>query len=124
MLKDFSSIEFQEILIPPSAEKLYTIITNALGATQPEALMIRGLESVEAINQLIVSTNLMGDEFRKQVQFPLVLWVNDEILRKLIWLASDLKDWAASTIRFDVPNNQKQSEQSEQSINKTATTQR
>jgi hypothetical protein len=32
----------------------------------------------------------------------LVLWVNDDILRRLIWLAPDLKDWAACTIRFDV----------------------
>jgi hypothetical protein len=106
LLKEFSSVDFQEISIPPSAETLYTTITNVLGMTQPEALMIRGLESVEEINQLVISTNLMRDEFRKQFQFPLVLWVNDEILRKLVWLAPDLKDWAASTIRFDVPNNQ------------------
>jgi hypothetical protein len=105
LLKEFSSVDFQEIVIPPSAETLYTTIDNVLGATQPEALMIRGLESVEAINQLIISTNLMRDEFRKQFQFPLVLWINDEILRKLVWLAPDLKDWAASTIRFEVPNN-------------------
>ena len=68
--------------------------------------MVRGLESVVAINQLIISTNIMRDEFRKQFRFPLVLWVNDEILCKLVWLAPDFKDWAASTIRFDLPTNQ------------------
>jgi hypothetical protein len=46
----------------------------------------------------------MRDEFRKQFQFPLVLWVNDEILRKLLLLAPDLKDWAATTIRIDLPD--------------------
>ncbi|MFN6482448.1 MULTISPECIES: hypothetical protein [unclassified Nostoc] len=106
LLTEFSSAHIHEVLLSPAADKLYTAITNEIGATQPEALMVRGLESVGAINQLIISTNIMRDEFRKQFRFPLVLWVNDEILRKLVWLAPDFKDWAASTIRFDVPNNQ------------------
>lgn len=106
VLTEFSSTHIHEILLSPAANVLYTTITTAIGATQPETLMVRGLESVVAINQLIVSTNIMRDEFRKQFQFPLVLWVNDEILCKLVWLAPDLKDWAASTIRFDLPKNQ------------------
>jgi hypothetical protein len=106
LLTEFSSTDIHEILLSPAADTLYTAIKSAIGATQPEALMIRGLESVEEINQLIISTNIMRNEFRKQFRFPLVLWVNDEILRKLVWLAPDFKDWAASTIRFDVPHNQ------------------
>jgi hypothetical protein len=106
LLTEFSSTDIHEILLSPATDTLYTAITNAIGATQPEALIIRGLESVEEINQLIISTNIMRNEFRKQFRFPLVLWVNDEILRKLVWLAPDFKDWAASTIRFDVPHNQ------------------
>ncbi|MEH1939663.1 MAG: hypothetical protein V7L01_05490 [Nostoc sp.] len=106
LLREFSSVDIHEVLLSPTADKLYTAITSEIGSTQPEALMVRGLESVVAINQLIISTNIMRDEFRKQFQFPLVLWVNDEILCKLVWLAPDLKDWAANTIRFDVPQNQ------------------
>jgi hypothetical protein len=106
VLTEFSSADIHEILLSPGADTLYTAITTAIGATQPEALMVRGLESVVEINQLIISTNIMRDEFRRQFCFPLVLWVNDEILRKLVWLAPDFKDWAASTIRFDVPQNQ------------------
>ncbi|MCW5314231.1 hypothetical protein GTQ43_10580 [Nostoc sp. KVJ3] len=106
LLTEFSSADIDEILLSPATDTLYTAITNAIGATQPEALMVRGLESVLEINQLIISTNIMRDEFRKQFRFPLVLWVNDEILRKLVWLAPDFKDWAASTIRFDIPHNQ------------------
>ncbi|MGI8499666.1 MAG: hypothetical protein ACR2LR_00790 [Hassallia sp.] len=105
-LEEFSSADIREILIPPSAKTLYTPLINAIGTTPPEALIVRGLESVVEINQLIISTNLMRDEFRKQFPFPVVLWVNDEIVRKLVWLAPDLKDWAGSTIRFDVPNHQ------------------
>ncbi|WP_392531595.1 hypothetical protein [Nostoc sp. C117] len=102
LLTEFSPADIHEILLTPATDTLYTAITTAIGSTQPEALMVRGLESVVAINQLIISTNIMRDEFRKQFKFPLVLWVNDEILSKLVWLAPDFKDWAASTIRFDV----------------------
>jgi hypothetical protein len=106
LLTEFSEAHIQEILLPPGTETLYTTISSTVGVAQPDVLMVRGLESVIDINELIISTNLMRDEFRKQFHCPLVLWVNDEILRKLVWLAPDLKDWAASTIRFDVPNNQ------------------
>ena len=106
LLKEFSTVKYQEIQLPSSAETLYTTIANILGSTQPEAVIVTGLESVVAINQLLISTNQIRDELRKQFTFPLVLWVNDEILRKLVWLAPDLKNWAASTIRFDLPQNQ------------------
>ncbi|AUB35848.1 Tetratricopeptide [Nostoc flagelliforme CCNUN1] len=106
VLTEFSSADIHEILLSPATDTLYTAITSAIGTTQPEALMVRGLESVMEINQLIITTNIMRNEFPKQFRFPLVLWVNDEILCKLVWLAPDLKDWAASTIRFDVPQNQ------------------
>ncbi len=106
LFKEFSPVEIQEVLLPPSAETLYTTLTTLLGSTQPQALIVRGLESVVAIDQLIISTNLMRDELKRQFQFPLVLLVNDEILRKLIWLAPDLKNWAACTIRLNLPNDQ------------------
>jgi hypothetical protein len=106
LLREFSSTNIKQIILPATSDTLYSSIMANLEGRSPEALMIRGLESVIAINNLIVSTNLMRDELRKQFDFPLVLWVNDEILRKLVWLAPDLKDWAASTIRFDVINSQ------------------
>ncbi|MDJ0674430.1 MAG: hypothetical protein QNJ36_03345, partial [Calothrix sp. MO_167.B42] len=98
-LMQFSPVEINEIVLPPSTETLYTTINNIVGDTKPPSLIIRGLESITAMNQLIISTNLMRDEFPKKFHFPLVLWINDDILRNLIWLAPDLKDWAATTIR-------------------------
>ncbi|EHC12931.1 hypothetical protein [Fischerella thermalis] len=104
LLNEFLPIAIAQLSLPASAQTLYTTISSAIGSNHPEALIVDGLESVVAINQLIISTNLMRDEFRKQFQFPLVLWVNDEILRKLLLLAPDLKDWAATTIRIDLPD--------------------
>ncbi|QLE57085.1 hypothetical protein [Nostoc sp. TCL26-01] len=93
--------KIQEVTLLPTDETLYTTIKTAIGTAQPEALIVKGLESVEAINQLILSANIMRDEFRKDFHFPLVLWVNDEIIHKLVWLAPDLKNWTANTIRFE-----------------------
>lgn len=100
--KQYSTVAIKEIRLSPTDETLYTTIKNNLRIPYPEALVVHGLESVIAINQLLISTNLMRDEFRKSFNFPLVLFVNDEILSKLVWLAPDLKNWAATTIRFDV----------------------
>ena len=99
-LKNFSAVDIKQVTLSRKAETLYSNVVSALGSTHAEALVIRGLESVAAINQLIVSTNVMRDELAKQFKCPLVLFVNEEILRKLVWLAPDLKDWAASTFRF------------------------
>jgi hypothetical protein len=105
LLRELSSANIQEVLLAPTDETLYTTIVNTIGDAKPEALIVHGLEAVVGINQLLISTNLMRDELRKKFHFPLVLWVNDEILGKLVWLAPDLKNWAACTIRFDVANN-------------------
>ncbi|MBD2037916.1 ATP-binding protein [Leptolyngbya sp. FACHB-321] len=69
----------------------------------PNALMVYGLESVTAIDQVLLATNLVREELRKKFPFPLVLWINDRILAKLDRLAPDLKSWAGNTvISFDV----------------------
>ena len=101
ILREFLTVDIKEIILSPKAETLYSNVVSSLGSAKASALVVRGFESVEAINQLIISTNLMRDEFGKQFKFPLVLFINEEILRKLVWLAPDLKDWAASTFRFN-----------------------
>ncbi|MEM7555573.1 MAG: hypothetical protein AAF378_16035 [Cyanobacteria bacterium P01_A01_bin.84] len=102
LLQEFSPVEVRHMRLPSSAEQLYTKIANNIASLQPQALMITGLESVTEISQLLVSANLMRDEFAKQFNFPIVLWLNDEILRKMIRLAPDFKDWS-TTFRFDTP---------------------
>ena len=51
-------------------------------------------------------TNQMRDEFRRSFSFPLVLWVNDEIVQKLIKLAPDFYNWASTPISLScMPEN-------------------
>jgi len=68
----------------------------------PEALMVFGLEAVHALDALLNSTNQVREEFRKRFPFPVVLWVNDRILARLIQQAADFKNWASVSIRFEM----------------------
>ena len=94
--------QIQELVLNPSFQKLYTTIQANCQECPPQALMIFGLESVEKVESLLISTNFVRNEFSKKFSFPIVLWVNDEILSQLVRLAPDFKSWAASTIRFVV----------------------
>ncbi|NEP62393.1 MAG: hypothetical protein F6K31_36590 [Symploca sp. SIO2G7] len=100
-----SSVPIQEITLHPSVNTLFTTIETAVEGSSPLALIVSGLESVVAIDEVLSSTNLVRDEFRKQFPFPLVLLINDEILQKLIRLAPDFKSWSANPIRFQFLEN-------------------
>lgn len=103
-LREQSSVPIHTLVLLPSIDTLYTTIKTSLGTHKPQALMVMGLESVVAIEQVLVSTNLIRDEFRKRFPFPLVLWVNEEIMQKLIRLAPDFKNWTANAILFEGNN--------------------
>ncbi|WP_254563687.1 hypothetical protein [Oscillatoria sp. HE19RPO] len=98
------SADIHQISLHPSVKTLYTTIQQTLQNKNPNALMILGLESVISIEQLLSATNFVRDDFRKDFAFPVILWVNDEIMQKLVRLAPDFKNWAASTIRFPMMN--------------------
>ncbi|HEY9902537.1 MAG TPA: hypothetical protein V6D43_08925 [Candidatus Sericytochromatia bacterium] len=73
----------------------------AQGEASP-ALFVLGLESVVDLEDLLTSSNQVRDEFRKRLPFPLVLWVNDEVLQKLVRFAPDFSSWAATPIKFEI----------------------
>ena len=112
LIQEFSPVEITELSLPYDAKTLYGSISSGLDSKflnsrlpqkkLPQGLMVTGLESVLNINQLIISANFMRDEFPKSYNFPIVIWVNDEISRKLIRLAPDFKNWS-TTFRFDSP---------------------
>ncbi|NEQ71958.1 MAG: hypothetical protein F6K23_02050 [Okeania sp. SIO2C9] len=102
-LRESSSVEIQEIVLPKTVNTLYTTIDKQLDESpKSSALIVFDLEKVEAIDELLISTNQVRDEFRKKFTFPLVLWITDELLAKLIKLAPDFKSWAAATIKFEL----------------------
>jgi WD40 repeat protein len=102
-LQKLCSVEIREIVLNKSVKTLYTTIQTELSQTQeqPQALMVSGLESVIALEQLLTGANQVREEFRKNFHFPLVWWVTDEVLQKLIRLAPDFQSWA-TTVEFEI----------------------
>ncbi|MGK7873236.1 MAG: hypothetical protein AB4426_07965 [Xenococcaceae cyanobacterium] len=95
-LREQYQLKFREIRLEPSVKTLYTTIQEALGEEKPLAVMVLGLESVEAIEQVLTSTNQVREEFPKNFPFPLVLWINDSLLSLLIRLVPDFRSWGMS----------------------------
>ncbi|MDX2240935.1 MAG: hypothetical protein NW224_09650 [Leptolyngbyaceae cyanobacterium bins.302] len=88
------------LTLPEFAKTLYTTIQTAIDsqAKPPHALMIFGLENLQDLDQALVATNIVREELRKQFQFPLVLWLTDDVLRQLERLAPDLSSWAGNAL--------------------------
>jgi WD40 repeat protein/tetratricopeptide (TPR) repeat protein len=107
-LREASPVPIQDLVLPASVKTLYTTLlsSTSLEGYSPvgsaSALMVFGLETVVAIDELMASTNQVRDEFRKNFSCPVILWVTDEIVTKMIRLAPDFKSWAAATIKFEM----------------------
>jgi len=93
-------VQMRELVLEKSVQTLYTRITEELGTEQPNALMIVGLESVRELDPVLTATNQIREEFRN-FNFPVVLWVTDAILCKLIRLIPDFHSWA-TTVEFQM----------------------
>ncbi|MGB3239776.1 MAG: hypothetical protein WBB29_15885 [Geitlerinemataceae cyanobacterium] len=89
-LHHICSVPFREISLDRSVDFLYATIQEKLGRESPQALTIWGFESVEELDRLLVVTNFIFGEFQKNFHFPLIWWVDDATVRKLIRLAPDL----------------------------------
>ena len=94
---------FSELILPDCVTQLHPTILAQMDLEMPPALMILGLESVIALDDLLVSVNRMRDQFSQDFSFPLVLWVTDIVLQKLTRLAPDFKSYAAPAIKFEIP---------------------
>lgn len=99
-LREISAIKPRELFLPKSAQTLYTTIATELGQAQPPAVIVYGLPSVIDLDRVLISANIARNEFRKKFHFPLVLWVTDEVLRKMIRIAPDFYSWSTVAIRF------------------------
>ncbi|AFZ02715.1 NACHT and WD repeat domain-containing protein [Calothrix sp. PCC 6303] len=83
--------------------ELYLDIPAVKSDSSPSALMVFGLESVIAIEDLLTGLNQGRDIYADTFGFPVVLWLKDEIATLLSRLAPDFKSWAATTIKFEMP---------------------
>ncbi|RMG09306.1 MAG: hypothetical protein D6728_12910, partial [Cyanobacteria bacterium J055] len=101
-LKRLLPIDWQDLKLPESTVTLFGTIHSAIADSPPAALNIWGFESVIEIDRLLNATNQVREEFRKHFPFPLLLWVNDEILQKIVRLAPDFESWTTIS-EFSIP---------------------
>ncbi|UKO97688.1 nSTAND1 domain-containing NTPase [Nostoc sp. UHCC 0870] len=94
----------QKVVLPHNTRSLYTALHFQLVADSqpPSALMVLGLDTVDEIDDLLRSINHIRDELPKRHDFPMVFWVNEQVLQKVVRLAPDFASWAATPIRFEM----------------------
>jgi len=79
---------------------LHNEIQHQLGEQCPQAVMITGIDELHNLDQVLSSSNHIREEFRNSFPFPILLWVTDTVLKKLIQLAPDLESWT-TTFSFE-----------------------
>jgi WD40 repeat protein/tetratricopeptide (TPR) repeat protein len=102
-LRERATVEYQELVLEAATKTLYQTILNAVPEQPPKALIVFGIESVVALDDLLAGANRARDQFNQDFPFPLILWVTDSVLSQFSRSASDLKSWAPPPIQFTLP---------------------
>ena len=104
-LRQLTDIELRFVNLKVSDKSLYGMIAQTVKDNPPDALMVFYLESVDNLKQMLSATNQVREEFRSSFDFPVVLWVTDEVLPQLVRSASDFESWATTT-EFAIATNE------------------
>ena len=100
-LQKICQIEIQILRLQTSERTLYNAI-QAEFDQEIAALMIVGWESLPNLSKMFSSANQIREEFRNNCQYPVVLWINDQIYQQIMESAPDLESWGI-TINFSLP---------------------
>ncbi|PLZ26589.1 hypothetical protein CBP10_20910 [Fischerella thermalis WC558] len=103
-------IYLREIFLSTSVTALHATIASELFLDNPavitdclpSAVMVFGLETVSALEDLLIGINQARDIYADSFPFPLILWLKDEVATLLSKLAPDFRSWAATTIKFEM----------------------
>ena len=104
-LKERCPIPIREIVLEGSQTRLDATIRERCGDDRPSAVMVLGLESIAKLDSLLAAIDQIREEFRQHCPYPLVLWVSDDVVGKLVRLAPAFTDWCASTEFAIAPEN-------------------
>lgn len=101
VLQQDYSITIETLALKKTATNLYTEIQTIQSLHPLSNLSVIGLETVDHVDELLSSANRMRDRFRQSFPFPVILWVDDAVLNRLVRLAPDFYNWAGTPIVFD-----------------------
>ncbi len=96
-LPQLTDIDVRIVNLKRTDKSLYGIIASEVKDKPPDAVMVFYLESVDNLKQMLSATNQVREQFRSSFNFPVVLWVTDEVLPQLVRSASDFESWATTT---------------------------
>src|SRR4028118_1569705 len=66
-LRDRSNVKYQELALEPTTKTLYQTILNAVREQPPKALIIVGIQSVVAVDDLLAGANRARDQFKQDI---------------------------------------------------------
>lgn len=106
-LQEKCPVRIRKVTLPRRPESLFQTVLAETEKETPEALMVQGLESSLRLDEMLKAANQVREAFSKNFPFPLILWVNDAVLKRLIRVAPDLKSWAGSAIHFELSEDER-----------------
>lgn len=108
-LDDLCPVEIKKLRLSPDTTNLFKAIETQLkkwGEEQPSAVMILGLEKVQDLETLLANAKGERDRFGDHFSFPLILWMTDEVRKKLANVATDFHNWTGIPISFHLTDEQ------------------
>ncbi|HEY9810583.1 MAG TPA: hypothetical protein V6D13_14740 [Halomicronema sp.] len=100
-VNSLQSFNLHQIFVSSQINSLYDCISTNI-TNRPSAFIISGFESVYDLERLLKSTNQLREELKQNFCLPIVLWLSDEVMQKLVRFAPDFKSWAACSIKFEI----------------------
>ncbi|NER21982.1 MAG: AAA family ATPase [Symploca sp. SIO1C2] len=97
LIQESSPLDIHTITLHPHDTALYQRIQKDLQGQQPQALMVLGLESVQSLEKMLASADLVREEFRNNCPFPVVVWVTDSVKSQWMQFARNLESWGVSS---------------------------
>jgi FtsZ-interacting cell division protein YlmF len=100
-LKELCPVKWRELNLVSSVRNLYQNISQIIGHQSPSALMVTGLDSLQDIYSFFTNLNFTYGEFPKNFQFPIMIWLTDEMNQILRQYAPQLRHNSIEPFRFD-----------------------
>ena len=102
-LREISAVPIRQVSIERTTSSIYQLIQPE-GSTDNSSIMVTGIELSQNIDGLVKGLNQIREEFRKNCHFQIVLWINDDILKRMIRIAPDFESWT-TTIELAIAGN-------------------
>ncbi|MDY7023712.1 MAG: hypothetical protein SWJ54_20590 [Cyanobacteriota bacterium] len=98
-LHQMCPVHLEELTLDSSTETLYSTLARRFKDDVPGGVLVDGFESVHHLQDLLIATNYVREEFC-HFRFPIVLWVNDDVMKQFVRLVPDFFSFALTGIEF------------------------